>query len=185
MNRRSRALSFIVAVTLGVCAGCAKGQPKTVPAATGAGSITDVRNQLQGRWTLMSLDVAPVGGQRTNIEATGVMSFDNFGNLSIEYRLSDAGQKALEGLGIKTPGPVLSTSGNVAIDPTQRQIRYMAEGAQEKAFAFDADQAARRANPFTVDRIRHYQFTDDGLLTLTTRYDSGADAAVARWKRGS
>jgi hypothetical protein len=90
----------------------------------------------------------------------------------------------LEGLGIKTPGPVLSTSGNVALDPRAKQIRYVAEGAQEKA-ASDADLAARRANPFTADRIRHYEHTPDGLLILRTQHADGRDAAVARWKRES
>jgi hypothetical protein len=189
MNSRGRALALVVAIGIGVGGACAQGQPRqrpleTTPVATGSGTIASERSQLQGRWTLMSLSVTTEKGEKADIEATGVMTFDAFGNLNIEYRLTEASRKTLEGLGIKTPGLVLSTSGSVAIDPRARQIRYVAEGAQEKA-AFDADLAARRANPFTADRVRYYQLMPDGLLLLATHHDDGKDAAVARWKRES
>ena len=191
MNRRRQALIIVFSSTAVALAGaCAQGRPRTRPLSTspvaqGSDSIASARNELQGRWTLMTLSVSTGSGQQAAIDATGVMTFDPYGNLNIEYRLSEAGRKTLDGLGIETPGLVLSTSGNVAIDPKQKQIRYMAEGAQEKALKFDADQAARRANPFAVERVRYYFFTDDGLLMLATRHDDGTDAAVARWKRGS
>ena len=190
MNRRRRAPLVVTAVLVGLAGGCATGQPrtrplKTNPIETGSGTITDARNQLQGRWTLITLAVTTEDGQRATIDASGVMTFDPYGNLDIEYRLSESGRKTLEGLGIQTPGLVLSTSGNVAIDPGQRQIRYMAEGAHERALNFDAELASRRDNPFGVDRVRFYFFTDDGFLMLATRHDNGAEAAVARWRRGS
>jgi hypothetical protein len=171
-------------------AACATGSPRqrpldTSPIETGAGTIDAERKRLQGRWTLESLSVTSEDGRVTPIEATGALNFDGFGNLQIEYRMSESGRNALEGLGIKTPNLVLSTSGNVAIDPRQRQITYLAEGAQQRALGFDPDLAARRANPFTLERARFYTFVDDDTLTLATHHPNGSDAAMARWKRAS
>ncbi len=188
MSRHRHALVVAACLTFAL-AGCHK-QPstrplKTSPVTTGEGTIEEARRKLQGRWTLLSLTVASEDGRQSAVDATGVLAFDGFGNLDIEYRLSEAGQKTLEGLGIKTPGPVLSTSGNVAIDPVQRQIRYAGVDVQKRALEFDPDLAARRANPFTLERMRYYSFADTGELTLTTRHDNGRDAAVAHWKRAS
>jgi hypothetical protein len=143
------------------------------------------RKKLQGRWTLVSLTVTPEKGQKAAVDATGIMTFDGFGNLQIEYRMSESGRKTLEGMGIKVPNPVLSTSGNVAIDPVGKQITYVGAENQKKALGFDPDLAARRANPFTLERVRYYAFQGDDALTLTTRHDNGTDAATAQWKRGS
>jgi hypothetical protein len=188
MSRRSCALIVAACLTFAL-AGCKK-QPstrplKTSPVTTGAGTIEEARRQLQGRWTLVSLTVTSEDGRQSPVDATGVLNFDGFGNLDIEYRLSEAGQKTLTGLGIKTPGLVLSTSGNVAIDPAQQLIRYSGVDVQKRALEFDPDLAARRANPFTLERMRYYSFAETGELTLTTRYDNGRDAAVAQWKRGA
>ncbi len=55
----------------------------------------------------------------------------------------------------------------------------------QKALGFDPDLAARRANPFALERARYYTFEEDGTLTLATRHDNGNDASVSRWKRGA
>src|SRR5262245_31023939 len=188
MKRRSRAL--VAACITMVIAGCAHGQPRqrplnTTPMATGADTMEATRKRLQGRWTLTSLTVTAEDGRKSPVDATGVLTFDGFGNLQIEYRLSEEGRKTLEGLGIKTPSLVLSTSGNAAIDPVQRRITYSSADVQKRALGFDPDLAAQRANPFTLERVRNYTFVDDNNLTLTTRHDNGSDAAVAQWKRGS
>jgi hypothetical protein len=176
-----------VAVTL---AGCATPQPRqrplnTTPIASGEGTMEAERKRLQGRWTLVSLTVTAQDGRKSPVDATGVLMFDGFGNLQIEYRMSAAGQQTLEGMGIKVPNPVLSTAGNVAIDPVAKQITYVGAENQKKALGFDPDLAARRANPFTLERVRHYSFEGDAGLTLITRHDNGTDAATAQWKRGS
>jgi hypothetical protein len=183
------------AMTVAVClpltlAACATAQPRqrplnTSPVATEAGTIDAERKRLQGRWTLVSLTLTSEDGRKSPVDATGVLTFDGFGNLQIEYRMSESGRNTLESLGIKTPNLVLSTSGNVAIDPGQRKITYLAEDAHKRALGFDPDLAARRANPFTLERVRYYTFADNDNLTLTTRHDNGSDAATAQWKRTS
>jgi hypothetical protein len=144
-----------------------------------------VRTTLQGRWILSSLTVTTDDGRASAIEAEGVLTADAFGGLAIEYRMSDAGQKTLESLGIRSPNPVVSTSGRVAIDPQQHRITYVGDDFNQRALGFDPDLAARRANPFALERVRYYEFGADGILVLSTRHDSGRNASVGRWKRGS
>ena len=151
----------------------------------GEGTVQAERAKLQGRWTLEALNVRNAAGRQSAVEAAGTMSFDGFGNLDVEYRFTEAGQKALEALGIKTPDLVVSTSGSVAIDPVKKLITYAGKDVQQRAMGFDPDLAARRANPFTLERVRYYTFGAEGGLTLTTRHEDGTDAATARWKKVS
>lgn len=175
MSRHPRfLLAICVAVTL---AGSVQAQP--------AGTMEAERKRLQGRWALVSLTVTTENGRKSPIDASGVLTFDGFGNLEIEYRMSEAGRQTLESLGIRVPNPVLSTAGNVAIDPVKKQITYVGAENQKKALGFDPDLAARRANPFTLERVRYYRFEPDGGLTLMTRHENGREAATAQWKRGS
>jgi hypothetical protein len=167
---------------------CATAQPrqrplKTNPIAEGPNTMEAVRQALQGRWVLESLNINTEDGRAAAVDATGVLTCDNFGNMSLEYRISDGGMKQLADIGITMPTPVVSTSGNVAIDPQQHRITYVGDDFMKKLL--DADLAARRANPFALERTRYYDLGADGTLTLSTRYDSGADAAKSRWKKSS
>ena len=49
----------------------------------------------------------------------------------------------------------------------------------------DPQTAARRQNPFALERIRYYSFDDQGILALATRYDNGSEAVVSKWKKSS
>ena len=90
------------------------------------------------------------------------MNFDGFGNMNIEYRMSETGLKTLEGFGIKSPNPVISTTGSVAINPTAREIVYTGPDFEKRALGFDPDLAAQRANPFALERKRYYEIGQDG-----------------------
>jgi hypothetical protein len=177
---------FRVALPI-MLAGCA-GAPRTKPLPTkpvdeGVGTIEGVRKQLEGNWTLVSLTMHDAGGRSAPIDAEGKLVSDAFGNMEVEYRLSETGQKALGGLGIKSPNPVITTSGKVVIDTTSHRITYVGEDFSQRAF--DPDLAAKRANPFALERVRYYTLEPDGTLRLATRYDNGKDASVSRWKKGS
>jgi hypothetical protein len=140
-----------------------------------------VRAALQGKWVLISLNMNAEDGRNAPVDATGILTSDQFGGLNVEYRLSDQGRQTLAKLGHTIPNPVISTSGSVVIDPVKKSIVYVGDDFGEKAF--DADLAARRANPFALERTRYYTLGADGILTLQTRYDSGKPAAVSRWKK--
>jgi hypothetical protein len=187
MRRSHRWLVLgLVMLASSACAAKPRGRPlRTTPIAEGAGTLESARNFLAGRWVLDSLRITTEDGRGAAIEAAGALTADPNGTLAIEYRMSEAGQKTLASLGIDAPDPVISTSGRVVIDPQQRQITYLGDDFQQRAQGFDPDLAARRANPFALERTRHYTLETDGTLVLSTRYDTGKDAIVSRWKRAN
>jgi hypothetical protein len=164
------------------CAASERQRPvNTSPIASGPGTVEQARQTLQGKWTLVSLDVVGPDGRKASVEAAGTLESDSFGNLNIEYRMSDAGIKALNGIGITPPNPVISTTGMAVIDPAQRKITYVPPDASSRAF--DPKLAAARANPFALERPRYYALSLEGVLTLATRYDDGTDAVTSRWRK--
>lgn len=166
---------------LAACAAAPRQRPlPTKPIAQGAETIETTRKALQGEWVLESLTVAADDGRAAVVDAAGQLSMDDFANLTIEFRLTDAGLKALESVGITSPNPVISTTGQAAIDPVEHRITYVPPDVATRAF--DPKLAAARANPFALERIRYYTLEGD-RLTLSTRHDNGRDAATSRWKR--
>lgn len=179
----TRQLTPAIALALLVTSGCMGGPVRGTPVSTGPDSVAVARKQLQGTWQLLSLDVAADDGRRTPVVAKGELVLDDFGNLAIEYRMSDEGIRALAVIGVKPPTPVITTTGQVVIDASQRRITYV--NAEQRANPLDAEIAALKANPFALERVRYYAIGADGILTLTTRHDSGRDAATSRWQRMS
>jgi hypothetical protein len=149
---------------------------------TGPDSLIAARQQLAGTWSLVKLTILDEGGKGVDVDATGSLNSDSFGGLTIEFRMSEAGRKALAAVGIVSPNPVISTTGRAAIEPRQQQITFV--GADfAKQGGLDASLASKRANPFALERIRYYTFSPDGTLRLATRHDNGREAAVSTWKR--
>jgi hypothetical protein len=163
--------------------GCMGGPVRGTPVSTGPDSVTAARKALQGTWQLLSLDVAAADGRRTAVEAKGELQLDDFGNLAIEYRVTEQGIQSLGTIGVKQPTPIITTTGQVVIDAKQHRITYV--DAAQRADPLDATLAARRANPFALERVRYYNIGADGVLILTTRHDNGRDAATSRWQRMS
>jgi hypothetical protein len=179
-----RLSTLVVFATLlvGGCAASSRQRPLSTTRIPESGdTLQGARKALEGNWSLVSLDVTSPDGRKASIDATGTLVSDAFGNLSIEYRMSPTGQKVLGTVGVTSPNPVITTTGRAVIDIDQKRITYVSEKADAKPF--DADLAARRANPFALEHPRYYELGEDGMLTLTTRYDDGKDASVARWKR--
>ena len=169
-------------LALGACAAAPRERPlPTTKIASGETTVEAARRQLEGRWTLVSLVIAAADGRRASVLATGDLTLDAFGNLSVEYRLSPEGRTALASLGIEYPNPTISTTGRTVMNAQVQRITYVADDAQSRAF--DPDLAARRANPFALEHPRYYMFDEGGVLTLTTRHDNGTDAATSRWRR--
>jgi hypothetical protein len=185
-HRFGLVLSLFTALAVAGCAAAPRARPlPTERVDEGANSTTAARKQFEGRWALVSFKVHAPDGRQVDVDATGDLLFDGFGVLQITYKMSDAGLKALASVGVKSPNPVISTTGRVVIDTQQNRITYLADDFEEKALGFDPKLAAARANPFALERIRYYNFGNDGTLTLSTRYDDGKDANVSLWKRAS
>lgn len=184
MSQRRLAPSVVVILVLGAaCASSPRQRPVSVgDVETGTGSLAEARKQLEGSWQLVSLRMANAEGRQTDVDATGSLNLDGFGNLHIEFRMTDAGQKALAGIGITSPNPVLTTTGRAIIDAQQQRVTYVGDDFV-KSGGMDASVAAKRNNPLAVERVRYYKFEPDGTLVLSTRYPDGKDASVGRWKR--
>jgi hypothetical protein len=185
MNRGLKVIvTVVVAVTASACASAPRNRPlPTERIETGPNSTTAVRKQFEGHWSLVSFKVSAEDGRQADIEATGDLTFDGFGVLDVRYKMSDEGLKRLASVGVNSPNPVVSTTGRVVIDTQQKRITYIGDDFEERALGFDPKLAAARANPFALERIRYYDLRADGTLTLSTRYESGKEAAISLWKR--
>jgi hypothetical protein len=80
---------------------------------------------------------------------------------------------------VTSPNPVISTTGRVVIDTQQHRITYLGNHFEERALGFDPKARCAAANPFALERIRYSDLRADGTLTLSTKYDSGKEAAVS------
>jgi|SRR6478735_3506127 len=186
MNPSAMFTRFAAAILLIASVGCAassRQRPVSMgEVGSGPETLAWVRQQLQGDWALVSLTAYGQDGKKVPIDAAGSLTTDAYGGLRIEFRMSDEGQKALTAIGITSPNPVVTTEGRAVIEPKKKEITYV--GADyKKQGGMDAGLAAKRANPFALERIRYYTFNPDGTLTLLTRYDNGKDAVVGVWKR--
>lgn len=175
-------VALVAMVVMGGCAASERQRPiNTSPIPQSGNTLQAARKQLEGKWTLASLEYGSPDGKRATIEGTvGTLTADDFGNLTIEYRISDAGVKALQGLGFQPPDRVISVKGRAVINVDGKSIAYVDDNAKP----FDPKAAAGRSNPFALERTRYYDFAPDGSLTLVTRHDDGKDAVVSKWKKG-
>ena len=153
---------------------CAPARPRTAPIASGPGTTTEARKFLEGRWTLESFEVRPPGKAPIFPKGSGVLNYDDFGNLRMEIRTDQATSDLLRASGIDIRDGVLSTDGRTTIDLQNRTLTYSLEGQPSST--------ATGGGPLATNRPRHWEVTAD-TLTLTTRDDNGMPLSIGRWKR--
>ena len=167
--------SVAVALLLAAAAACAAA-PRTrqLPIGeieTGPGTVQGARKFLEGRWALESFEIRSADGKQMPLKGSGVLNYDDFGNLRMEIRADQASSDVLRAAGVNIRDGVISTDGRTAIDLQNKTLTYFLEG-----------QPATGSGPLAMNRPRHWEVTAD-QLTLTTRDDSGAPISVSRWKR--
>jgi hypothetical protein len=140
----------------------------------GPGSLTAARKYLEGRWGLESFEVRPPGKPPIMLKGSGVLNYDDFGNLTMEIRADQATSDLLRAAGIEIRDGVISTKGRTAIDLQNHTLTYFLEG-QRSGYVTGG-------GPLAPSRPRHWEVTED-LLTLTTKDDSGAPMSISRWRR--
>lgn len=171
----TRSLVLLAIAALGAaCAGAPREKPiKTSPIEQGAGTPTQARDFLKGRWSLISFDVYPPGTEPIAVPGNGTLNFDEFGNLSIEIRTDSTVAARLQAAGIPNDRGRLSTAGRAVVDMQNKKLTYVLDGQSA---------ASARSGPLAMSRPRYWEVTGD-VLTLTTRDDAGKPTSVGKWKR--
>ena len=138
---------------------------------TGPNSLEAVRQRLQGSWDLVSATTYAASGEPTERRATGRLTYDQFGNLTVQARVEEEGA-------VGSPGselPFLNISGRAVIDTANQRLVFTNVGANAPLDnALPAEVA--------LDRVRYYEFVDD-LLTLSVRNSDGSVSAILTWRK--
>ena len=168
------ALSMSLAAAI-ACAAAPRERPLPVgKIESGPGTINEARKFLEGRWVLESFEVRPPGKAPIMLKGSGVLNYDDFGNLRMEIRADQASSDLLRAAGIEIRDGVISADGRTAIDPQNHTLTYFIEGQRSSNLT--------GGGPLALNRPRHWEVMGD-LLTLTTRDDSGTPLSIGRWKK--
>ena len=170
---RHRLLVLLVALSLPFAAGCPsapRGRPvKMGPTDTGAGSVEAERRRLKGSWQLERLQMLSQAGEMLVVQAQGVLTYDDYGNLTMKGTVTGS---------TDIDPAALNISGRATIDPDKHTIRIM-----DVTSATPDD---RRVDPsIDPNRLRHYEFVGVDELKTTVVDASGKTTASATWKRQS
>jgi outer membrane murein-binding lipoprotein Lpp len=160
-------VAVLTVVSLAGCQAAPRARPIGMgPVDTGADSVEAVRRQLQGSWALVSLDIYPAGAEKVTAQASGRLTYDEHGNLTMTGTIAE---------GPQLDPSALNFSGRATIDPVTHTLRLMAIRA--------ASTDAKRVDPkLDASHVRYYQFAGD-LLTTTIKDAKGVTTASATWKR--
>lgn len=161
-------VTFAVALMLqAACAAAPRQTPiKLGSVDTGPGSLEATRRALEGSWTLVSLEVIETSGARQLVKATGRLTYDAYGTMTIHGMI--------ENDPAKTPA-LLEFTGRIVIDTTHKQFY-----AADLVAGQPVDEA--QLAPVSADKARRYELTSDAL-TVTYMDAAGKPTATASWRR--
>src|SRR5215472_8872386 len=163
----------LAALALPFTAGCPaapRARPvKMGPTDTGVGSVESERRRLKGTWQLESLQMLSQTGQMLTVQAQGVLTYDDYGNLTMKGTVTGS---------TDIDPAALNISGRAAIDPDKHTIRILNVTA--------ATPDDKRVDP-SIDpsKVRHYEFVGVDELRTTVVNAEGKTTASATWKRQS
>jgi hypothetical protein len=160
VTERTLALALLAAalVAAGACAGAPRQRPVKAGAVdAGPNSLEAARRQLEGTWELVSLQVIGTDGRAVTRPAGGRMTYDAFGNMSMEGTGADAA--------------LIAFSGRAVIDPVKRELRLA-----------DLEGSGALPSQVSPEKVRSYEF-DGPLLKTSVKDASGRVTAVVTWRR--
>ncbi len=160
---------LVVLVVLTACQARPRVRPiEAGPVNTDVGSTQWVRKQLEGTWTLSSLQMAGADGQLRPAAATATMTYDAYGNLEVKGAFADASLSS-------SGGNVLDFTGRAVIDSQRGELRLLDVSQTEGDFA-------RLAPELAAARVRAYEFSDS-TLTFRVKNVQGDVRAVIVWRK--
>ena len=168
---------LMAAATTAAATTAAAAPPQTQATTKGSGSaatLAEARKFLQGRWALESFEVRPPGKPPIFPKGSGVLNYDDFGNMRMEIRADEAASDLLRAAGINIRDGIISSNGRTVIDLQNKTLTYFVEGQRSSL--------QTGGGPLAFNRPRHWEVTGD-VLTLTTKDESGAPMSITRWKK--
>ena len=162
---------FVLAGT--ACAPAPSRRPvKAGPVDAGPGSLESVRRQLEGRWELVSFETVTPAGQSRTVAASGLLTYDAYGNVTLQGQLLDEADRKAYG---DAPA-VLNISGRAVIDVASGSFRIVDATSDRPVEAADS------LKTVSLDKVRYYAFEGDLLKTIV-KDAGGRTTATATWKR--
>jgi len=144
--------------------------PMNQPVALGStpteGELASARQQLQGTWDLVALQLRQDSGAFVPIRATGILTYDAFGNLTIEARTTDPAAPVAAREVDK-----VAFKGRAVLDLVRGELKLM-------DFSGNADPNEVLA----IERRRQFKIDGDAL-TLSSLDEQNQVTAVATWHR--
>jgi hypothetical protein len=142
-------------------------KPVPLNAEASSGAVESVRRALQGTWELAALELAPPGvTARVPVQATGTLTYDEFGNLTIDAHTTDPAAPVAA-----RETAMLSFKGRAVINVAQRELKLMSLTGN-----VDPDEV------LSPDRRRRYEL-DANTLKLSSVDDQGQVTAISTWRR--
>ena len=177
ISHRARGVAGVAALLAATAAYAAPRQQQPPGEKTQTGGVVtlaEARKFLQGRWALESFEVRPPGKPPIFPKGSGVLNYDDFGNLRMEIRADQAASDLLRAAGLNIRDGVISSDGRTTIDLQNKTLTYFIEGQRSSNLT--------GGGPLALNKPRHWEVTAD-VLTLTTKDDAGAPLSISRWKR--
>src|SRR5215470_6861848 len=110
--RQRLAYLLLATLALPLAAGCPsapRSRPvKMGPTDTGAGTVENERRRLKGTWQLASLQMLSQSGEMLIVQAQGLLTYDDFGNLTMKGTVTGS---------TDIDPSALNISGRATIDP--------------------------------------------------------------------
>jgi hypothetical protein len=130
--------------------------------------LASARTRLMGTWDLVRLEaVPPTGGStRVPIQASGTLTYDQFGNLTIDAHTTDPAAPVAA-----RERNLLSFQGRAAIDVAKSELKLM-----------DLTGNVDPNEVLSPERRRRFEFSENSL-TLSAFDDKGQVTSVAVWHR--
>jgi hypothetical protein len=171
MNRSLLLTSAMLALAASLaCQAQSRQRPLDVgPVASGPGTIEFERRRLLGTWQLERFEVINAGTP-TAVKAQAVLSYDEYGNLSVRGKLLEPlpGATAIE-------HPLLDYNGPIVLDPPKQQFRL---GTVKMTGGIDPTLEASIDPSF----LRKYELTET-TLRISYINASGNPTATASFGR--
>jgi hypothetical protein len=169
LTRTLTALSL--ALVIGGAAACTY-KPRTAPPNTGQGTVNQARKYLEGNWSLVSFTLYPPNGAPIEMNGSGTLVYDDFGNMTMDLAADDVSAALLTKAGLPMDRNRLSTKGHTIVDMQNRTLAYVLDGQH----------IGVTTGPMAINRLRYWQI-EGNTLTLTTKDDAGKPLSVGKWQR--